>query len=236
VRRRLRLALLVLAIPVAVVAAANAYVLLDARGGTRDSIAALPQAQTALVLGAQVRPDGTPSAMLEDRIATAEALYRAGKVEKLLLSGDHGRASYDEVGTMRRALLERGIPADDIFTDHAGFDTWDSAQRARRVFGVESAIVVTQRFHMARALFAAHRAGLDASGYAADRRDYGGVLARLRLREALARVKVVADAVAGSDPRFLGPQLPIEGDGRATWGPDEGSGNLTIARRATRLP
>ena len=120
---------------------------------------------------------------------------------------------------MRRALLARGVPARDLFTDHAGFDTWDSAQRARRVFGVRSVVVVTQRFHMARALFAARRAGLEATGYAADRRSYGRVMGRLRVREALARVKVVADAVTGAEPRFLGPVLPIEGDGRASWGP-----------------
>ncbi len=219
-RRRLRLLLLAAALPLAVVAAANAVVVLDARGEAADSLDAVPHAQAALVLGAQVKPDGTPSAMLADRIAAAAELYRAGKVDKLLLSGDHGRWAYDEVGTMRRALLARGIPARDLFTDHAGFDTWDSAQRARRVFGVESAIVVTQRFHLARALYAAHRAGLRATGYAADRRDYGRVMGRLRLREALARVKVVADSVTGADPHFLGPRLPIGGDGRETWGPD----------------
>jgi SanA protein len=211
--------LLLAAVPLAVVTAANAAVLIDARGKTADSLDAVPQAQAALVLGAQVKPDGTPSAMLADRIAAAEELYRAGKVQKLLLSGDHGRREYDEVGTMRRALLARGVPAEDVFTDHAGFDTWDSAQRARRVFGVDSVIVVTQDFHMARALYSAHRAGLRATGYPADRRRYGRVLARLRLREALARVKVVADAVTGADPRFLGPRLPIDGDGRDTWGP-----------------
>jgi SanA protein len=87
------------------------------------------------------------------------------------------------------------------------------------VFGVESAIVVTQRFHLARALYAAHRAGLRVTGYAADRRSYGRVLGRLRLREALARVKVVADSLTGADPQFLGPRLPIGGDGRESWGP-----------------
>ena len=171
------------------------------------------------MLGAQVLPNGHPSPMLTDRIETAAELYRAGKVDKLLLSGDHGQWSYDEVGTMRRALLKRSIPAVDLFTDHAGFDTWDSAQRARRVFEVRSVIVVTQRFHMARALFAAHRAGLDATGFDADRRPYGKVMGKLRVREALARVKAVADALRGSDPRFLGPRIPIEGDGRASWGP-----------------
>ena len=119
-RRRLRIALLVIAVPVVLVAVANAVVLLQARGGTAGDVAALPHAQAALVLGAQVKPDG--------------------------------------------------IPARDLFTDHAGFDTWDSAQRAQRVFGVDSAIVVTQRFHLPRALFAARRAGLDATGFAADRR------------------------------------------------------------------
>jgi len=220
VRRRLRLLILAAAVPIALVAAANAVVVLDARGASAGSLDDVPHAQAALVLGAQVKPDGTPSAMLADRIEAAAELYRAGKVDKLLLSGDHGRWAYDEVGTMRRELLARGIPGADVFTDHAGFDTWDSAQRARRVFGVESVIVVTQEFHLARALYAAHRAGLEATGYPADRRSYGRVLGRLRLREALARVKVVADAVTGADPRFLGPRLPIGGDGRETWGPE----------------
>ena len=112
----------------------------------------VPRAQAALVLGAQVMPNGAPSSMLSDRITAAAELYEAGRVDKLLLSGDHGRVAYDEVSTMKRILLERGIPAEDIFPDHAGFDTWDSAQRARRVFDVDSAVVVTQRFHMARAL------------------------------------------------------------------------------------
>ena len=217
--RRLRLVVFVLALPLVVVGTANAVVLVDARGGTASSVSEVPRADAALVLGAQVLPNGHPSPMLTDRIEAAAELYRAGKVDKLLVSGDHGRWSYDEVGTMRRELLERGVPPADLFTDHAGFDTWDSAQRARRVFDARSVVVVTQRFHMARALFAANRAGLDATGYPADRRSYGRVMGRLRVREALARVKVVADAVVGSEPRFLGPVIPIRGDGRATWGP-----------------
>src|SRR3954454_16507818 len=146
--------------------------------------AKVPHAQAALVLGAQVMPNGAPSSMLSDRISAAAELYRAGRVDKLLLSGDHSRKNYDEVGTMRRILLAHGIPAEDIFTDHAGFDTWDSAQRAKRVFDVSSAVVVTQRFHMARALYDARRAGLRVTGYAADRRDYGRVMRRLQVREA----------------------------------------------------
>jgi SanA protein len=147
-------------------------------------------------------------------------LYRAGRVDKLLLSGDHSRPDYDEVGTMRRILVADGIPAADIFTDHAGLDTWDSAQRAKRVFDVSSAVVVTQRFHMARALYDARHAGLRVTGFAADRRDYGRrVMRRLQVREAAARVKAVADVVTGAGPRFLGAQIPISGDGRRSWGP-----------------
>jgi SanA protein len=210
----------VLAIAVGLVAVVlllpNAIVLLGGRGATEEAQDA-PRAQAALVLGAQVKPDGTPSLMLADRITAAEELYRAGRVEKLLLSGDHSRVQYDEVGTMKRILLARGVPAEDIFTDHAGFDTWDSAQRAKRVFDVDSVVVVTQKFHMARALYDARHAGLDATGYVADKRRYGKVLAKLRVREAAARVKTLGDVVTGADPHFLGPVIPITGDGRTSW-------------------
>jgi len=212
-RRVLAIGVLLL---VALVAVPNAIVLLGGKGVTQ-SPAEVPRAQAALVLGAQVMPNGAPSSMLSDRITAAEELYKAGRVDKLLLSGDHGRVKYDEVNTMKRILLARGIPPEDIFLDHAGFDTWDSAQRARRVFDVDSAVVVTQRFHMARALWDARRAGLKVSGYAADKRDYGRVMPRLRVREAAARVKAIGDTVTGADPHFLGPVIPITGDGRLSW-------------------
>jgi SanA protein len=196
----------------------NLIVWLGGRTPVTTDTAKVPHAQAALVLGAQVMPNGAPSSMLSDRISAGAELYKAGRVDKLLLSGDHSRKNYDEVGTMRRILLAQGIPAEDIFTDHAGFDTWDSAQRAKRVFDVSSAVVVTQRFHMARALYDARRAGLKVTGYAADRRDYGRVMRRLEVREAAARVKTLADAVTGADPHFLGTEIPITGDGRVSWG------------------
>jgi len=115
------------------VAVANAVVLIGGSGD--DSVERAPHAQVALVLGALVNADGTPSQMLADRITTALRLYRAGKVDKLLVSGDHGTTAYDEPDTMKRALLAAGVPARDVFTDHAGFDTWDSMVRARKVFG-----------------------------------------------------------------------------------------------------
>jgi SanA protein len=200
------------------VAVPNLIVWLGGRTPVTTDVAKVPHAQAALVLGAQIYRDGRPSIMLRDRVNAAAELYRAGRVDKLLLSGDHSRVDYDEVGTMRRLLLDQGIPAQDIFTDHAGFDTWDSAQRAKRVFDVSSAVVVTQRFHMARALYDARRAGLKVTGYAADRRDYGRIMRKLEVREAAARVKTLADVVTGAEPHFLGAEIPITGDGRASWG------------------
>jgi SanA protein len=215
-RRVIRLAGGGLALVVGLVIAANAMMLLGGRGGPRDG----QPAQAALVLGAQVLPDGRPSAMLEDRVREGVALYQAGRVRKLLLSGDHGRAGYDEVGTMRRRALALGVPPQDVFTDHAGFDTWDSAQRARRVFDVRSAVVVTQGFHLPRAVFLARRAGLDATGAEASRPGGYGRLGRLNAaREVLARVKAAGDWIGGRPPRSLGPELSIAGDGRRSWGP-----------------
>jgi SanA protein len=205
---------------VVLVGAANLWVWLDGRGPTTRDVKDVPRAEAALVLGAQVYPDGKPSIMLADRVHAAEALYRAHRVRKLLLSGDHSRVDYDEVGTMRRMMRADGIPGRDIFTDHAGFDTWDSAQRAKRVFDVDSAVVVTQGFHMARALYEARHAGLQASGFLADRRDYGRVMPRLEAREALARVKAFGDVLTGASPKFLGAEIPITGDGRKSWGPN----------------
>jgi SanA protein len=216
-RAVLRLALGVLAGAVVVVGAANAVVALGGRGWTRDPAAARP-AQAALVLGAQVGPDGRPSAMLEDRVRAAAALYRDRRVAKVLVSGDHGTRGYDEVGAMRRRLLALGVPAQDIFEDHAGFDTWDSMVRAKEVFQVKTAVVVTQRFHLPRALWLARRAGLRADGLAADARSYGAISRELQAREIVARVKAVGDVVTGAGPRLLGPRHPIAGDGRTTLG------------------
>src|SRR4051812_17011376 len=151
------------------VGAANAIVLLGGRGAKTD-VEALPHAPVALVLGAFVEPRGRPSGMLEDRLRGAAALYRAGRVDRVLASGDHGRRDYDEVNAMRHELVRLGVPDRDVFTDHAGFATLDSVVRAREVFGVRSAIVVTQAFHLPRALWLARQAGPAAYGPAAGRR------------------------------------------------------------------
>jgi SanA protein len=216
-RRLARLLLSLLALVVLVVAVANAVVLLGGRSD-HDTVADAPRAQVALVLGAQVRSDGSMSTMLADRVRVAAELYRAGKVRKVLASGDHGSEHYDEVDAMRRGLLAAGVPPEDLFTDHAGFDTFDSAFRARKVFKVGSALVVTQRFHLARAVWLARRAGLRADGVVADRHDYGRANTLARVREAFARVKAVGEVATGHQPRYLGEPVPITGDGRTSRG------------------
>jgi SanA protein len=201
-----------------VVGAANAVVLLGGRGAKTDP-RALPHAQAALVLGALVQADGRPSGMLEDRIRSAAALYRDGRVDKVLASGDHGRPDYDEVNAMRRELVALGVPDADIFTDHAGFATLDSVVRARKVFNVRSVIVVTQPFHMPRALWLARRAGLTAYGLDAGAGNgYGSKGTIARVREVFARTKAVGDIVTGAQPKFLGPRIDIAGSAAASRG------------------
>jgi SanA protein len=218
-RRAFRAAAGFTVVAVLAVAVANAVVLIGSEGTTpAGEERRAPRAQVALVLGALVERDGRPSPMLRDRIRAAAELYRAGKVDKVLASGDHGRAGYDEVNTMRRELMRLGVTDRDVFTDHAGFDTWDSVVRARKVFEVRSALVVSQGFHLPRAVWLARRAGLDAHGVAADVGGYAGQSRKGSIREIVARTKAAADVVTGAEPRFLGRRIPITGDGRASRG------------------
>jgi SanA protein len=195
--------------------------LVVSRGG-RSRIAAsqqaAPKAKVAIVLGALVLPSGNPSDMLADRLDTGIALYKAGKVQKLLLSGDHGQTTYDEVNAMRQYCLARGVADQDIFMDHAGFDTYDTMYRARDVFKVTDCLVVTQGFHLPRAVYTARALGLDATGVSADLHSYPNEW-RFSLREWPARVKAFFQLyVLHSKPKYLGPAIPIDGDGRATRG------------------
>jgi SanA protein len=208
----------VVALIALVVGVANAVVLLGGRGAKTDP-QTVPHAQAALVLGALVQPDGRPSRMLEDRIRAAAALYRAGRVDKVLASGDHGRPDYDEVNAMRRELVRLGVPDDDVFTDHAGFATLDSVVRARKVFNVHSVVVVTQPFHMPRALWLARRAGLTAYGLEAGAgNSYGSKGTVSRVREVFARTKAFGDVLTGAQPKFLGPRIDIAGSADASRG------------------
>jgi SanA protein len=198
---------------------ANAYILLSTEGEATGEVAEVPSAQVAIVPGALVEPDGDMSAMLADRVRQAARLWRAGKVEKILVSGDHGSWRYDEPDTMRIALVEQGVRPRDVFEDHAGFDTWATMVRARSIFGVNSAVVVTQGFHMPRALFLADATGIEATGLTADLHTWGFQGKKSEVREVLSRVKAIAD-VSLDTPAMAGPKIPVDSaDGRESWGP-----------------
>lgn len=216
VRRAVRPALWAAGAGLVCVLAVNHHVITSTAAQRYEAAADVPSRQAAIVPGALVFRDGRPSDILADRLETALELYRSGKVRKILVSGDHGRTEYDEANAMRRWLASRGVPAADVFMDHAGFDTCDTMLRARKVFRVDSAVVVTQTFHLPRAVYAARCAGIDAVGLKADRHRYCKQ-ALNELRETLARAKSFAELHLGVDPKFLGPEIPIEGDGRATW-------------------
>lgn len=215
-RRLILIAGTFLALPVLAIGVPNAIVVLGAGQAGHDAARA-PRADVALVLGASVYTDGTPTPTLADRLAAGAALYRDGRVRRILVSGDRGQApEYDQVDVMLRELVRMGIPAADVFTDHGGYDTWDSMVRARKVYEVRSAIVVTQGWHMARALWLAKRAGLDAHGLVADPVARGERPRRFFAREVLARVKAVADVMSGAEPSVLGPHVPITGSAEAS--------------------
>lgn len=176
-----------------------------------------PESEAILVLGAYVFPDGTLSFMLNDRLDQAYELYRLGKAGKVIVSGDHGQKDYDEVNTMKKYLIARGVPPEDVFMDHAGFNTYESVYRARDIFQVKKVIIVTQEYHLARAVFIAKELGLQACGVAADLHDYGEVMTVYRLRETAARNKdFFLAGLIKPEPTFLGETIPVTGDGTIT--------------------
>jgi SanA protein len=208
--RRLRWAAVALvAAGVALVAVANVVVLARTGGRIAEDADDLRPAQVAIVPGSMVRSDGTLGRVVQERLDAAVSLYRDGVVDKLLLSGDNGTPDYDEPDAMRDAALAAGVAAEDVFTDYAGFDTWHTMRRAREVFRVETAVVVTQDFHVARAVDLGGAAGLDVQGYVAGSTGAG-------YREVLARVSGLGEATFRPSVTG-GPAIPITGDGRTSW-------------------
>lgn len=201
------------------VLALDAWVLFTTRDKilTPQEAAKIQDADCILVLGCQVRNNGVPSAMLEDRLRRSVELYDLGAAPKLLMSGDHGRTDYDEVNAMRQYALDAGVPSEDVFMDHAGFSTYESMYRARDVFQAKKVIIVTQQYHLYRSIYAAEALGMEAYGVACDYRQYSGQLKR-DLREVLARAKDVATGIFQPKPTYLGEAIPIWGDGNLTNG------------------
>jgi len=172
----------------------------------------LPQTEVAIVLGASVE-GGEPSPILAARANAAIQLFEDHKVSKILVTGDNATTNYDEVNPVQRYLLAAGIPPQDIFLDHAGFDTYSSMYRAKEVFQATSATIVTQDFHLPRAVFIAQRLGMNAYGYAAG----GPSTIWDYLREIPASAKALWDLLVHRTPQYLGSPYPLSGDGQATW-------------------
>ncbi|MBQ3000500.1 MAG: YdcF family protein [Oscillospiraceae bacterium] len=177
--------------------------------------AALSDMDCILVLGCGVRDDGTPSHMLEDRLRRGVELYKAGAAPKILMSGDHGRTNYDEVNTMKGYAIDAGVPSEDVFMDHAGFSTYESMYRAQDIFCAEKILIVSQEYHLHRAIYLARALGLEAYGVAADYRTYSGQLYR-DIREILARDKDFFIAIFKPDYPYGGETIPVFGNGDLT--------------------
>lgn len=167
-----------------------------------------------LVLGAGIWGD-KPSPMLEDRLLQGIALYNNQTSSKIIMSGDHGKEEYDEVNVMKDFAIEKGVKSEDIFMDHAGFSTYDSVYRSKEIFKAQKIIIVTQKYHLHRALYVAEKLGIEAYGVASDPREYRGQVVR-ELREVLARDKDFFKCIIKPEPTYLGDTIPVSGNGDAT--------------------
>lgn len=203
------------ALGAAVVLGINLLILLSTRDRILDSAENLG-ADCVLVLGARVYSSGSLSPVLQDRMDTGIRQYELGAGKKLLLSGDHGQKEYDEVNAMKRYAQEQGVPEEDLFLDHAGFSTYESLARLKEVFGAKKVVIVTQRYHLSRALYIARSLGLEARGVAADLRPYAGQL-RFEAREVLARCKDFVYCLFKPDPTYLGNPIDLSGSGSQTY-------------------
>ena len=175
----------------------------------------VPKVYTGLVLGAYVSEHGTPSYVLSQRLDKAIELYQAGKIKRILVSGDHGQKNYDEVNVMKDYLVENGIPLDDIFLDHAGFDTYSPMVRAKEIFEIKDVVIITQKFHLPRSVYVARSKGMNAYGAIANT-DNKYETKYNRGRDKISRVKAFFDVLFGRSPKYLGEKIPITGDNKKT--------------------
>lgn len=218
IRTSYKLLLTTFALVTLVYVVANAIVVGSSSKNIYDisEIDELEKAQCVIVLGAKVYSEDSLCAVLQDRVDYAIRIYKTGKAEKLLFTGDHGRTEYDEVNAMMNYAVLEGVPKEDIFLDHAGFSTYESMYRAKEVFCVSNAIIVTQKFHISRAVYTAERMGIEAKGVNSDPRKYLNATYDA-LRESLARVKdFFIVNITKPKPTYLGDEIPITGGSRAT--------------------
>ena len=180
-----------------------------------DEAKELESTDCILVLGAGVKNNERPSDMLNDRLETGIELYNQKVSDKILMSGDHGRKDYDEVNVMKNFAINKGVPSEDIFMDHAGFSTYESMYRAKEVFEADKIVIVSQKYHLYRAIYIARSLGLESYGVPSDVREYRGQKYR-DFREAIARVKDFFNVIIKPEPTYLGEAIPVSGNGDLT--------------------
>ena len=206
-----------MAVCIIVILGINQFVKKSVQGNiiTAEDAVKLGNVDAVIILGAGVWDNDTPSPMLNDRLLQGVELYKLGASPKLLMSGDHGKVDYDEVNVMKNFAIHAGIDSEDIFMDHAGFSTYESIYRAKEIFGVHKVIIVTQGYHLYRALYIAKQLGIEAYGVASDQQVYGGQQAR-ELREILARNKDFMTVIFKPKPTYGGDAIAISGNGDVT--------------------
>lgn len=202
-----------------IIVSINMYIVQSTKDYIQSDYSKFPKVDAIIVLGAKVHEDRL-SYVLESRLVGGINCMLQNKANAILLSGDHGQKDYDEVNGMRKYILRRKFPIrkEQIFMDHAGFDTYDSMFRAVQIFGIKSAIIVTQDFHINRSVYIARSLGIKAYGLAVDESMYKYHLQlNWKLREYLTRVKAFKDVLMNAQPTYLGEKIPIYGNGMKSW-------------------
>ena len=182
-----------------------------------EEVQKLEDVDCILILGCLVKNGDTPSKMLQDRLTVGISLYKLGVAPKIIMSGDHGTKEYDEVNTMKNYAIEKQVREDDIFMDHAGFSTYESMYRARDIFSAKKIVIITQGYHLYRAVYDARKLGIEAYGVMSDLHQYGKALYNTA-RESAARCKDFIWCIFKPEPTYLGDRISLAGSGNVTNG------------------
>lgn len=193
----------------------NWFVKLSTKDKIIENYTNIKDADAILILGCQVKPDGSLSLMLKDRLDKGIELYKSGVAPKVIVSGDHGRDDYDEVNAMKKYMIQNEVPSEDIFMDHAGFNTYDSMYRAKNIFNVNRCVVVTQKYHLYRSIYIGNALGMETCGVPAQNIKYVGQLGR-DIREVLARDKDIVKCIFKPQATYMGDTIPVSSNGDIT--------------------
>lgn len=215
-KRIIKYLIVIFIVLIIIIFSINFYVVLSTKNQiiSKKDFSKLKDIDCIIILGAGVW-ENKPSPMLKDRLNTGIDAYNLNISNKIIMSGDHGEVKYDEVNIMKDYAIGKGIPSEDIFMDHAGFSTYESIYRAKAIFETKKVVIVTQKYHLYRALYIANKMGIEAYGINSDPRKYSGQLYR-EIREILARNKDFANCIFKTKPTYLGDTIPVSGDGNVT--------------------